>query len=166
MGEDEDTTIRTLTSYRNIMTNVIQQYRGRVVDSVGDNLLAEFTSAVNAVKCAVEIQKEFNTRNSELPENRKMEYRIGVNLGDVIVGGERIYGDGVNIAARIEGLAEAEGICISGTVYDQIENKLPLRYEYMGEKQVKNIKKPVRVYQVCCDPDTPINKMKEKDYQG
>jgi adenylate cyclase len=148
MGEDEDATIRTLTSYRNIMTNLIQQYRGRVVDSPGDNLLAEFSSIVDAVKCAVEIQKELSTRNTELPENRKMEYRIGINLGDLVEDGERIYGDGVNIAARVEGLAEGGGICISGTVYDQIENKLDLGYENLGEHSVKNISKPIRVYKI------------------
>src|SRR5438093_12575731 len=107
MGEDEEATIRTLTAYRAVMTTRIQQHHGRVVDSPGDNLLAEFASAVDAVQCAAEIQQELKTRNAELPTQRKMEFRIGINLGDVIVEGERIYGDGVNIAARLEGLAEA-----------------------------------------------------------
>src|SRR5712692_9763627 len=118
MGEDEEATIRTLTAYREIMTTLIQQQRGRVVDSPGDNLLAEFASVVDAVRCAVEIQQALKAKNADLPDQRKMEFRIGINLGDVVVEGERLYGDGVNIAARLEGLAEPGGICISGTVYE------------------------------------------------
>jgi adenylate cyclase len=148
MEEDEISTVRTLESCRSIMAEVIERYRGRVVDSPGDNLLAEFPSVVDAVECAVEVQKEMKTKNAELHEKRRMQFRIGINLGDVIEEGDRIYGDGVNIAARIEGLSEAGGICISGTAYDQIESKLGLEYEYMGERIVKNISKPVRVYQV------------------
>jgi adenylate cyclase len=148
MGEDEDATVSTLMAYREIMTMLITKHQGRVVDSPGDNLLAEFTSVVNAVRCAVKTQDELKIRNDVLPENRKMEFRIGVHLGDVIVEGERIYGDGVNMAARIEGLAEASGISISGTVYDSIENKLDLSYKFQGEHTVKNIKTPVRVYKV------------------
>jgi adenylate cyclase len=120
MGEDEDATVSTLMAYREIMTMLIKKHQGRVVDSPGDNLLAEFTSVVNAVRCAVKTQDELKIRNDVLPEKRKMEFRIGVHLGDVIVEGERIYGDGVNMAARIEGLAEASGISISGTFYDSI----------------------------------------------
>ena len=123
MGEDEYATVSTLTAYRELMTALIKKHRGRVVDSPGDNLLAEFNSVVNSVRCAVETQDELKIRNDVLPENRKMEFRIGVHLGDVIVEGERIYGDGVNMAARIEGLAEGGGISISGTVYDSIENR-------------------------------------------
>ena len=152
MGEDEVATVGTVTAYREVMATLIQKHRGRVVDSPGDNLLAEFASVVDAVRCAVEIQEELKARNAELPEDRKMEFRIGVNLGDVIVEGERIYGDGVNIAARVEGLAEGGGICISGTVHDSIENKLALGYEYLGEQAVKNIAKPVRVYRVLMEP--------------
>ncbi len=152
MGEDEAQTVKTLTAYREIMTELIKQHWGRVIDSPGDNLLAEFTSVVDAVQCSVAVQRELQTRNAELPQNRRMEFRIGVNLGDVIVEGERIYGDGVNIAARIEGLAEGGGICISGTAYDHVENKLGLEYEYLGEQAVKNIKKPVRVYRVGMEP--------------
>src|SRR6266496_435089 len=126
MGEDEVATIRTLTAYREVMVTLIRQHRGRVVDSPGDNLLAEFASVVDAVQCAVEVQRQLKVRNAEVPEPRKMEFRIGINLGDVIVEGERLYGDGVNIAARLESLAEAGGICISGTVHDHIENKLAL----------------------------------------
>ena len=152
MGDDEEATIHTLTSYREVMTALIQQHRGRVVDSPGDNLLAEFASAVDAVQCAVEIQRELKEKRG-IAGLRKMEYRIGINVGDVIVEGERLYGDGVNIAARLEGLAEPGGICISGTVYDQVENKLALGYEYVGEQEVKNITKPVRVWRVTVEEE-------------
>src|SRR6185436_14219506 len=148
MGDDEEATIHTLTAYRAVISSLIQQYRGRVIDSPGDNLLAEFASVVDAVRCAVEIQHELKEKNSELPDHRQMRFRIGINLGDVIVEGERLYGDGVNIAARLESLAVPGDICISGTVYDQVENKLALYYEYQGEQTVKNIAKPVRVYRV------------------
>ena len=120
MGEDEEATIHTLTVYRAVIGTLVQQHRGRVVDSPGDNLLAEFASVVDAVQCAVAIQRELNVRNTALPLQRRMKFRLGINLGDVVAEGDRIYGDGVNIAARLEGLAEGGGICISGTVYDQI----------------------------------------------
>jgi adenylate cyclase len=156
MGEDEEATIRTLTAYRAVMTSLIQQHRGRVVDSPGDNLLAEFASAVDAVQCAVAVQRELNGKNTELPAHRKMEFRIGINVGDVVVEGERIYGDGVNIAARLEGLAEAGGICIAGTVYDQVKTKLPFRYDYLGEQTVKNIAEPVRVWRLVLEVPSPL----------
>jgi len=159
MREDEEATVRTITAHRSAMAKLIQQYRGRVVDSPGDNILAEFTSVVDCVNCAVEIQRELAERNAELPAERKMEFRIGVNLGDVIEEGERIYGDGVNIAARVEGLAEGGGICISGTVYDAIEAKLGLEYEYLGEQAVKNIPKPVRVYRVLSFPGAAAHRV-------
>jgi adenylate cyclase len=162
MGEDEDATIRTLTSYRELMSTLIQKHRGRVVDSPGDNLLAEFGSVVDGVRCAVEIQEELRVRNAELPENRRMQFRIGINLGDVVEEGERIYGDGVNIAARVEGLAEGGGICISGTVYDSIKNKLSLSYESMGEHTVKNITEPVRVYRMRVGPEAVAPVVKEE----
>jgi adenylate cyclase len=146
MGEDEEATVHTITAYREVMAALIEQHRGRVVDSPGDNVLAEFASVVDAVRCAVAVQNEFKARNAELPENRRMVFRIGINLGDVIEEGDRIYGDGVNIAARLEALADPGGICISGTAFDQVETKLGLEFEYLGEKAVKNIKKPVRVY--------------------
>jgi adenylate cyclase len=148
MRDDEEATIRTLTDYRRTIGNLTQQYRGRVVDSPGDNLLAEFASVVDAVNCAVEIQRELAERNAELPEDRRMQFRVGVNLGDVVTEGERIYGDGVNIAARMEGLAEAGGICLSGAAHDEIENKIALQFEYLGEQEVKNISKPLRAYRV------------------
>src|SRR5438128_1059036 len=125
MGEDEEATIRTLTAYREVMATLIQQHRGRVVDSPGDNLLAEFASAVDAVQCAVEIQQELKAKNAELSLPRRMEFRIGINVGDVVVEGERLYGDGVNIAARLEGLAEGGCMCISGTLHDHEVMSLP-----------------------------------------
>jgi adenylate cyclase len=152
MGEDEKGTVRTLNAYKEVMTGMIQHHHGRVVDAPGDNVLAEFASVVDAVECSVEIQKELKTRNAELPENRRMEFRIGVNLGDVIEDGEQILGDGVNIASRLESLSEAGGICISGTAYDQIKNKLTLGYEYHGKQTVKNISEPVRVYRILMEP--------------
>jgi adenylate cyclase len=113
MEEDELSTVQTIKAYREVMVRFIQKYNGRVVDSPGDNILAEFGSVIDAVECAAKIQEALKIRNDELPENRKMEFRIGINLGDVIVDGDRIYGDGLNIAARLEGLAEGGGICIS-----------------------------------------------------
>lgn len=148
MGEDDEATVRTLTSRRVLMTTLIQQHRGRVVDSPGDNLLAEFASVVDAVRCAVELQNELKTQNAELPLSRQMAFRMGINLGDVLTEGGRLYGDGVNIAARLEGLAEAGGICLSGIAYDQVKNKLPFSYEYLGEREVKNIAEPVRVWRI------------------
>ncbi len=162
MGEDEAATVKTLTTYRDIMAELIKQHRGRVVDSPGDNVLAEFTSVVDAVQCAVAVQKELQARNAELPEDRRMAFRIGINLGDVIEEGDRIYGDGVNIAARLEGLAEPGGICISKTAFDQIETKLPLGYEYLGEQTVKNIAKPVGAYQVLMEPRVTVAGKEEK----
>src|ERR671931_1370172 len=162
MGEDEVATIRTLTTYRELMATLIQQHRGRVVDSPGDNLLAEFASVVEAVQCAVAIQRELRVRNAALPPHRRMEFRIGINLGDVITDGERIYGDGVNIAARLEGLAEAGGLCVSETVYDQIKSKLALGYEDLGVQAVKNIAEPVRVYRVQLEPGVTIPAVREQ----
>ncbi len=152
MREDELATVQTLTSYKETMTKLIKHYRGRVLDSIGDNLMAEFASVVDAVQCAVEVQQVLSSKNEELPENRKMLFRIGINLGDVIEEGDRIYGDGVNIAARVESLAEGGGVCISGSAFEQIENKLALGYQYMGEHTVKNITKPVKVYRVPMGP--------------
>jgi TolB-like protein/class 3 adenylate cyclase/Flp pilus assembly protein TadD len=153
MGDDEEATVRRLTAYREVMVAFIRQYRGRVVDAPGDNLLADFVSVVDAVQCGVAIQRELKARNSALPASRTMQFRIGINLGDVLVEGERIYGDGVNIAARMEGLAEGGGICLSGTAYDQVENKLHLKYVYLGEQAVKNIARPVRVYRVVMEAE-------------
>lgn len=153
MGDDEMATIETLTAYRELMSSCIEQYRGRVVDSPGDNLLAEFVSVVDAIECAADIQKKLKSQNEELPETRRMAFRIGVNLGDVIQDGDRIFGDGVNITARMEGLAEAGGICISGTAYDHVKNKLHFGYEFLGKQKAKNISDPVRAYRVLTRPE-------------
>jgi len=152
MADDEVSTIQTLKDYRNIMSTCIEQRGGRIVDAVGDNLLAEFDSAVDAVQCAVEVQKGLRDKNQELPEDKKMEFRIGINIADVIEDGDRIFGEGINVAARIESLADAGGICVSRSTYDQIKNKLELSFDYYGEHKVKNIKEPVRVYKILLEP--------------
>ena len=152
MGDDEVATVRAITEYRAVIASTVTGHGGRVVDAPGDNVLAEFGSVVDAVQCAVDVQRELQSRNAELPPARRMRFRIGINLGDVIIEGERLYGDGVNIAARLESLAEGGGICLSGTAYDQIEGKLPYSYEFKGEHTVKNIARPVRVYRVRLDP--------------
>jgi adenylate cyclase len=152
MGDDEAATVRTITEYRAVIASAVETGGGRVVDATGDNVLAEFASVVDAVRCAVDIQRELESRNTALPPARRMRFRIGINLGDVIVDGARLYGDGVNIAARLESLAEGGGICLSGTAYDQIEGKLPFVCEFMGEHAVKNIARPVRVYRLRLAP--------------
>ena len=148
MAQDEVVTVQTMESHRKTVCSLIQQHSGRVVDSPGDNILAEFASVVSAVQCAVEIQYVIKAKNTVVPETRRMAFRIGISLEDVIEEGDRIYGDGVNIASRIEGLADAGGICISGRAYDHIASKLALGYEDIGEHTVKNIPVPVRVYRV------------------
>src|SRR6266481_3969572 len=148
MGEDEEATLRTLSSHRKLIDSLIEQHRGRFVNSAGDSVLAEFASVVNAVQCAVEIQSGLKAENANLPPERRMEFRIGVNLGDVMVEGEQIHGDGVNVAARLENLANPGGICISGTVYEQVRDKLGLNYEDRGEQAVKNIARPVHVWAI------------------
>src|SRR5512139_2220619 len=152
MQDDEAATVKTLEAYKQIISDLVKRHRGRVVDSPGDNLLAEFPSVVDAVQCAVAVQKELQARNTELSDNRKMQFRIGVNLGDVIEEQSRIYGDGVNIAARLESLSDPGGICVSKTAFDHIESKLPFGYEYLGEQTVKNIAKPVGAYKVLMEP--------------
>jgi adenylate cyclase len=152
MGDDEVATVRAITEYRGVIASAVTGHGGRVVDAPGDNVLAEFASVVDAVQCGVDIQRELESRNGELPASRRMRFRIGINLGDVIIEGERLYGDGVNIAARLESLAEGGGICLSGTAYDQIEGKLPFACEFRGEHAVKNIARPVRVYRLRLDP--------------
>jgi adenylate cyclase len=154
MGENEEVTIHTLHAYRQVMSQLIHQYRGRVVDFAGDNLLAEFASVVDAVQCAVATQQALKIRNATLSVDRAMVFRIGINLGDVVVDGGQIYGEGVNLAARLEGLAEAGGVCIAGSVYDQVETKLDLRYVYLGQQMVKNIARPVRVYRIQLESET------------
>src|SRR5262249_25964487 len=151
MGEDEEATLTTLTSHRRKIDKLIEEHHGRFVNSAGDSVLAEFASVVEAVNCATEIQSEIAAANANLPAERRMEFRIGVNLGDVMVEGEQIYGDGVNVAARLESLAAPGGICISESVYAQIKNKLALGYEDIGAQKVKNIAEPVRVWRILSD---------------
>src|ERR1700681_630173 len=151
MGEDEEATLRTLTSHRKLIDSAIEQHHGRFVNSAGDSVLAEFASVVEAVNCAVDIQSGLKAENAGIPTERRMEFRIGVNLGDVMVEGAQIYGDGVNVAARLESIAEPGGICISGIVHDQVRDRLALGYEDRGEQTVKNIARPVHVWQVLLD---------------
>jgi TolB-like protein len=149
MAADEAATVETLKSCRDIVARLVVRRGGRVVNAPGDALLAEFPSAVEAVQAAVEIQKSLEGHNSELDSERRMQFRIGVNLGDVIEDADgTIYGDGVNVAARMEALADGGGVCISSIVHDAVEGKLPFGFESLGEQQVKNIAKPVRVYRV------------------
>src|SRR5712671_1217910 len=155
MGQDEEATLHTLTFHRRLIDSQIEQHQGRFVNSAGDSVLAEFASVVEAVNCAVEIQTGLKAENENLPLARRMEFRIGVNLGDVMVEGDQIHGDGVNVAARVESLAEPGGIWISGIVHEQVRDKLALAYEDRGEQAVKNIARPVRVWRVRLDTATP-----------
>jgi adenylate cyclase len=155
MGGDEEATLVTLTAHRKIIDSLIERHHGRFVNSAGDSVLAEFASVVEAVNCAVDIQPALKSENAKLPPERQMEFRIGVNLGDVMVEGDQIYGDGINVAARLESLADPGGICISGTVHEQVRDKLALGYEDNGEQTVKNIARPVHVWRVLLNGATP-----------
>ena len=153
MGDDDEATVNTITAYREIIASCIEKHMGRVVDSPGDNILAEFKSALAAVNSAIEIQKILKVENDKLPQDRRMDFRIGINLGDILHKDDRIYGDGVNVAARIETLADPGGICISRGAFDQVKNKVTQGFEYLGEHKVKNIAEPVRIYRVLLTPD-------------
>lgn len=166
MEADESWTIKCLEENKKLMSSLIEEHSGRVVDSPGDNLLAEFSSVINAVECAVKVQEQLNTKNSKLMEDNRMHFRIGVNLGDVVEEEGRIYGNGVNIAARLEGLAEPGGICISGTAYDQVISKLNLKYDYLGEHNVKNIAVPVRAYRVVIENEAARKVVDKKSFLG
>jgi class 3 adenylate cyclase len=148
MGEDEERTVRTLRGHREVFDELLKAHRGRIFNTAGDAVLAEFPSAVEAVRCATEIQTALRTRNEHLPEEQRMWFRIGINLGDVIVQGGDLLGDGVNVAARIQAIAEPGGVTISGSVYDQIQNKLTLQIKQLGEKTFKNIALPVRTFSI------------------
>jgi len=148
MGEDEEATVAALSRSRGVLRHAVESHGGRVLDAVGDSMLAEFASPVEALKCAVEAQDEMARLNAEVPEPRRMRYRIGVNLGDVMERDGTLYGDGVNVAARLQALAESGGIWLAGTVFDQVEGKVPLRFAPMGEQALKNIARPVRAYRV------------------
>jgi adenylate cyclase len=149
MGADEEGTLDRLKAHRRELVDPkIKEHRGRIVKTTGDGMLAEFPSVVDAVRCAVEIQRGMVDRNAEIPEDKRIAFRVGINLGDIIVDVDDIYGDGVNIAARLEALAEPGGICVARTVRNQIRDKLSYPFEDMGEQSVKNIARPLRVYTV------------------
>jgi adenylate cyclase len=148
MEADEAGTLATLRRYRTAMAALIERHDGRIVNTWGDAVIAEFASVVEAVQCAIEIQQELSAQDPHLPEAQRMRFRIGINLGDVMVDGSDIYGEGVNIAARLQELAEPGGILISGPVYDQVHNKLSVGFDYLGQQQVKNIAAPVMSYRV------------------
>ena len=153
MGEDEAATLQTLKVHHQAMCSLVEKHQGRVVDTRGDNLLAEFASVVGALECAVEIQKELKGRNEGLPKERRMPFRIGIHLGDVIEEEGKIYGDGVNVAALLDSLADGGGICISRSAHDQVKNKLDVGYQDLGQRGVENISESVRVYRVVLEPD-------------
>ncbi len=147
MGTDDEGTLARLKSRRGELVDPkIKEHEGRIVKTTGDGMLVEFASEVEAVRCAVDIQRSMPGRNAELPQDRRIEFRIGVNVGDIIIDGDDIYGDGVNVAARLEGLAEPGGICVSGRVHEDVRGKLDIAFEDWGELQLKNIAWPVRVY--------------------
>jgi adenylate cyclase len=166
MAEDEVATVRTLTMYRAEMTNLVHKYDGRVVDFVGDNMLTEFPSVLIAMECAVQMQHALKKQNAKLTTERRMDFRFGLHLGDVMVDEARIYGDGVNIAARLEGLAEPGGICISDVVYKQVHNKLDLGYVDLGERRVKNIPEPVRAYRIVDTHAIPTSNLSKASSSG
>src|SRR5436309_13506168 len=155
MGEDEEGTHAAFTALRREVSDPkIAEHRGRIVKTTGDGLLVEFPSVVDAVRCAVELQREMALRNDGVPKERRIEFRIGINLGDIIIDKDDIYGDGVNVAARLEALAEPGGICVSRVVRDQVRDKVDFGFEDLGEQQVKNIARPIRVYRV--RPESPL----------
>ena len=147
MGEDESGTLAALNMHRaEFIHPTVAEYRGRIVKLMGDGALVEFPSVVDAVECAVTVQRGMEERNVDIPDSRRIAYRIGINLGDIIIEGDDIYGDGVNVAARLEGEADPGGICISGDAYRQVLGKIDLAFEDLGERALKNIAEPVRVY--------------------
>src|SRR5580700_1046187 len=148
MGEDEEQTLRIFRGHKEVFESLVSMHRGRIFNTAGDAILAEFASAVEAVRCATDIQSALRTRNDQLPPSRQVKFRIGINLGDVMLHGQDLLGDGVNVAARLQTAAEPGGICISGSVHDQIRNKLSLSFQSLGEKNYKNIPQPVRTFSV------------------
>jgi adenylate cyclase len=153
MGEDEAGTMAALSECRILMMGFITRHRGRVANTAGDSVLAEFPSVADSVQAAAEIQRELGERNATLPDARQMQFRIGINLGDVMVKDGDLFGEGVNVAARLQEMAPPGGICISGPVYDQVRNKLSMAYEFLGVKAVKNIATEVPIYRVVLNPD-------------
>lgn len=152
MAADEEGTIRTLKSHREIFDKFINRHEGRIFNTGGDSVLAEFGSTVEAVRCAMAVQEELNLRNAALVPDRQMRFRIGINVGDVLVDGTDLLGDGVNVAARLEGLAQPGGICISGSAFEQVKNKLSIGFADLGPQQVKNIPEPIAAYGVTSSP--------------
>ncbi|MBN2420490.1 MAG: tetratricopeptide repeat protein [Deltaproteobacteria bacterium] len=165
MGDDEDWTIQNLEDNKKMMDQLVKEYNGRVVDAPGDNILAEFSSVVNAVECAVKIQQDLKNKYADSPSGKRMEFRIGINLGDVIIKENSIYGDGVNAAARIESLAEPGGICISRPVYDQVKRKVDVQYDYLGDHFVKNLDDPIRIYRIIPEKSPDKTASKEKSLE-
>jgi class 3 adenylate cyclase len=153
VAEDEEETLRRLASYRAVMDDFIARAGGRIFNTAGDAVLAEFSSAVEAVRCAIDIQESLRTRNMAYPASRQMNFRIGITVGDVVERDGDLLGDGVNIAARLEGLAPVGGICISRTVHEQVANKLSVQFADIGEQQVKNIPTPVHAFKIEMRPD-------------
>jgi class 3 adenylate cyclase len=152
MAQDEEGTVRTLRSHREVIDNLITRHEGRIFNTAGDAVLAEFGSVVEAVRCAISIQEELRVRNAELAEEQKMLFRIGINVGDVLVNGDDLLGDGVNIAARLEGIAQPGGICISGSTFEQVKNKLSIGFNDLGPQQVKNIPEPIAAFGLTSAP--------------
>jgi adenylate cyclase len=148
MGEDEEQTLRIFRGHKQVFESLVAMHRGRIFNTAGDAILAEFGSAVEAVRCATDIQAALRTRNDQLPLSSQVRFRIGINLGDVMVHGQDLLGDGVNVAARLQTAAEPGGICISGSVHDQISNKLSLSFRSLGEMNFKNIQRPVRTFSI------------------
>ncbi len=148
MREAEEPTLETLTAYREIIDGLIARHDGRVFGTGGDSVPAEFGSAVEAMRCAIAIQQELAVRNAELSDDRKLRFRIGINLGDVMAKGDDLFGEGVNVAARLEGLAEPGGFCVSGNVFEQVKHKMSLSFEDIGPQQAKNVAEPVRAYRI------------------
>src|ERR1700689_1350910 len=153
VAEDEEETLRRLASYRSVTDDFIARSGGRIFNTAGDAVLAEFPSAVEAVRCAIDIQESLRTRNMAYPASRQMSFRIGITIGDVVERNGDLLGDGVNIAARLEGLAEVGGICISRSVHEQVANKLSVQFADIGAQEVKNIPTPVHAYMVAMRPD-------------
>ena len=148
IADDVEATVRVLTIYRAMIGRIVSRYGGRVIDASGDNLLAEFPAVPGAVRGAVEIQRQLGARNAVLPPHRRIEFRVGIDLGEVLVEGSHIYGDCVNVAARVQEMAAPGGICLAGSAFDQIDGSLPLHFEYLGERTVKNVQRPLRIYRL------------------
>jgi adenylate cyclase len=148
MDGDEEATLATLSDYREAFEGLIERHRGAIINTAGDSVLADFPSVVEAVQCAVEVQQELGGRNADLPQSRRMDFRVGINVGDVMVRGGDLFGEGINVAARLQEIAQPGGICVSGTVYDQVRNKLSLGFEFLGPRAVKNIAEEVPVYRL------------------